>query len=496
MARRKRSNFGRLLTNFLLFAFIFGVSFIGFQFFTKTGLFKVPGVVYYDESLNEEELSTLKTIFTSDIILDQDVHISAMDYFEKPELKEGDYLYRVLVPVTDFYSSADNIQIDNPSNLTADKFVSDIEYEIIDVDKLDSTRKLLMINGDYFLDSYNSGALFRVISFNSEKFKNEIEPLVKSNFEKSFPEKSSVLSFAQTGVTALSRGMNAKLQQVNDPTYFSAKIQDYLSGFDLTHTSNESSFSELASDRNICSKPDFIKTLLDIGLDIVELTGNHNQDCGNQAASDTIDEYMSQNIKTVGGGKSAKEAAEPLRISNKNTNITFLAYNQSTGGATYDNTPGANQYYEENAAEEIMAAKSRDNFVIVDVQYYECSAYVSEGEDVTCDYANSSAGDQVGFFRHLIDLGADMVVGTSAHQPQTFELYGDGVIYYGLGNLFFDQYWWPGTTRSLILAHYFYNGKLMQTRINPTFYDANFQTELMDAESSKWFISRLANARP
>ncbi|MGF2565636.1 hypothetical protein ACQUWZ_27715, partial [Ralstonia pseudosolanacearum] len=79
------------------------------------------------------------------------------------------------------------------------------------------------------------------------------------------------------------------------------------------------------------------------------------------------------------------------------------------------NSPGANQYYEEKAVQDINAAKARGDFVLVDIQYYECSAYASEYEDATCDYANSAAGDQVGVFRHLIDLGADMVVGTSAH---------------------------------------------------------------------------------
>ena len=89
-----------------------------------------------------------------------------------------------------------------------------------------------------------------------------------------------------------------------------------------------------------------------------------------------------------------------------------------------------------------------------------------------------------------------MVVGTSAHQPQTFELYGDGVIYYGLGNLFFDQVWWPGTTRSLILSHYFYKGKHLQTKVVPTVYDSAMQTKLMDEETTKWFLERLIKVRP
>ena len=173
-----------------------------------------------------------------------------------------------------------------------------------------------------------------------------------------------------------------------------------------------------------------------------------------------------------------------------------MAYNLSTGGATTGDNPGANQYYEESATADIESAKERGDFVIVDIQYYECSAYASEYEDPTCDKADSAAGDQVGFFRHLIELGADVVVGTSAHQPQTFELYGDGVIYYGLGNLFFDQYWWPGTTRSLVLAHYFYDGKLLQTKVVPTVYDATMQTKLLDEDTSKWFLQRLISVKP
>ena len=96
----------------------------------------------------------------------------------------------------------------------------------------------------------------------------------------------------------------------------------------------------------------------------------------------------------------------------------------------------------------------------------------------------------------MIDLGADVVVGTSAHQPQTYELYGNGAIYYGLGNLFFDQVWWPGTTRSLVLAHYFYNGKLLQTRIIPTVYGNEMQPRLLDADTTRWFLERLQSVRP
>ena len=484
MKRRKRGKIKPLVLCFLVIM-IFVATFFGVQYFTKSGIFHVPGVVYYDESLNVDEVETLNSIFTEDVKLDKDVYISARDESKKPDLNTGGFLYDVFVPVTDFYDARMDTNEYNAS-----------EYDSIPIDELDFNKKLLSVDGSYYLDNYNSGAKFRIITFKSDRYEEEIKPLVEAKFLKSFPEKDTVLSMAQTGVTALSRGMNAKLKSIGDANYFSEKIGGYLSKFDLTHTSNESSFTSYATDNNICSDPRFINTLVSIGLDIVELTGNHNQDCGNEAAADTIDLYNQYNIKVVGGGKTATDAATPLAITNKNNNIMFFAYNFSTGGATYDDTPGANQYYEEKATEEISEAKKEGKFVIVDVQYYECSNYDSTYENTSCDYADSSAGDQIGFFRHLVDLGADVVVGTSAHQPQTFELYNSGAIYYGLGNLFFDQVAWPGTTRSLILEHYFYNGKLLQTRITPTVYDNNMQTKLLDNEAKKWFIERLMSARP
>lgn len=496
MSRRKSNTFGKIMICVAIFAIIFVGAFFGVQFFTKTGVFRIPGVVYYGEGLNTDETSKLQDIFTEKVDLDKDVKIDAEYALDLSSLTKGKYLYDILVPVTDFYSSKTNIDVESVQQLFDTAFLAENEIELVPISELDFTKKLLSLNGKYYLDEFNLGGVYRIISFDSEKFFEEIEPLIADMMKKDFPGQENVLTFAQTGVTALSRGMHTKLKSVGDAKYFAEQIGPYLSSFDITHTSNESSFTDLATDRNICSDKAFIDTLLAIGLDVVELTGNHNQDCGIQAALDSIDTYEANGIKIVGGGRNAGEAKNPLELSQKGTNITMLGFNQSTGGATLGNTPGANQYYENVAADQIKAAKERGDFVIVDVQYYECASYASEYEDPICDRANSSAGDQIGFFRHLIDLGADVVVGTSAHQAQTYELYGKGVIYYGLGNLFFDQVWWPGTTRSLILSHYFHDGKLLQTKLVGTVYGKDMQTKLLDEDTMKWWVERLVKVRP
>lgn len=486
MVRRERKRKSFLIVVVFLLVIGFTGVFFGMQYLKKTGIFKQVGTITYDDSLIESEKDFLKKYFTEDFEVSNNLTISAFETTDISSLESNELVYEVNVPIADFYDTRSDI-----SDL------SEEEYEFVPLDQLDHSMKLLSINGDYYLKDFTKGARFRVMKFDSDGFDSEIKPIIYKEFAGLSPSKDTVLTFAQTGVTAFSREMNNKLAQVGgDATFFVENIREYLSSFDLTHTSNESSFSDSANSNNICSDKRFIDALLAIGLDIVELTGNHNLDCGADDAIDTIDVYNSNNIKIVGGGKNATEANKPLNLNEKGNNITMLAYNQSTGGATYDDTPGANQYYEDDAATNIAAAKERGDLVIVDIQYYECSAYASASEDDTCDYANSSAGDQVSFFRHLIDLGADVVVGTSAHQPQTFETYGNGVIYYGLGNLFFDQVWWPGTTRSLVLEHYIYKNRILQTRITPTVYDNNMQTRLMDEEDAVSFLNRLTRVHP
>ncbi len=444
-----------------------------------------PGQIIFQESATAENRDFVNANLGDNLELHSDVEIGAISLTSQSD-NPGYVLYNILLPVTDFYSTATNISSEAARAGT-----------LVSIWDLSADQKLLRLDGDYYFDNYNSGAFFEyftVTGDNTEDVQNVIE-LLQGNIA-AFPDRSSILSLAQTGVTALSRRMNTKLSQVGDATYFTEKIGKYLSSFDLTHTSNESSFSELANGRNICSQPAMIDALTSIGLDIVELTGNHNQDCGDAAAIATIQQYQSLGIQTVGGGISATAAAVPLEIDQKDTNITLLAYNLSTGGYTLDSTPGANYYTKEKATQDIAAAKERGDFIIVDIQYYECGSYADTSENTTCDAANSSAGDQIGFFHQLIDMGANVVVGTAAHQPQTFELYHDGQIYYGLGNLFFDQSAWPGTTRSLILEHYFWKGKLLQTRITPTTYDNNFQTALMDTEAATALLNRLIKVRP
>jgi len=383
---------------------------------------------------------------------------------------------------------------ENHSILSSLDELKNEEIALIPISEISPMVKLLSIDGSYYLDDFTSGAIFRQVEFSGPS-SSTLAKLVLSDL----PSRQSVLSINQTGVTALTRVMQKRLNEVNNPLYFSKLIGGFLRSSDITHVSNEVSFKENCaySTTAFCSDPRFIETLKDSGVDIVELTGNHNNDLGREYNKNTIELYRSLGWHTVGGGLNTNDAAKFYLVDQKQSKIAFLAYNfadsPGSGAIALDNLAGANSFDTDKIKQDIEKAKLQSNFIIIDVQFWECYAYPSSYvEYPVCD---KPIGQQEATFKNLIDLGADMVVGTQAHQPQIFERYKGKPIYYGLGNLYFDQTQWPGTERGIILTHYFLAGKLLQTKLTPTIYDKTLQTRLMSDKNAVDFLSRLINAR-
>jgi poly-gamma-glutamate capsule biosynthesis protein CapA/YwtB (metallophosphatase superfamily) len=378
-------------------------------------------------------------------------------------------------------------------NASPDK-LSDNAVAFIPADQLAPNLKLLAFDGAYYLDSLAKGAVFRQAIF-SGKSAASLNSLALNKYA----TKETTLKVNMTGVTALTRVMMKKLSSVKDPTYFSKQIGSFLADADITHVSNEVSFRTGCpySDVAFCSPPEMIETLKASGVDLVELTGNHNNDTGNQYNTESINTYHGLGWHTFGGGLNTAEAGKLYLADQKGSKIAFLGYNYAdapaSGAIATTSTAGANHFDFAKIKTDIAAAKQQSKFIIIDIQFWECYAY-PDGfvEFPECD---RPIADQTSVFRQLIDMGADMVIGTQAHQPQTYELYKGKPIYYGLGNLYFEQTQWPGTERGIILTHYFVDGTLVQTRLSPTVYDKDLQTHLMTNTDAVALLQRLKTAR-
>jgi poly-gamma-glutamate synthesis protein (capsule biosynthesis protein) len=97
-------------------------------------------------------------------------------------------------------------------------------------------------------------------------------------------------------------------------------------------------------------------------------------------------------------------------------------------------------------------------------------------------------------FRAVAEAGAVIVSGSQAHQPQAFEFVGDGLIHYGLGNLFFDQMWSIAVRQEFIDRHVFYDGVYISTEVLTAFLEDFAQPRPMTIEEREYFLGNIFSA--
>jgi poly-gamma-glutamate synthesis protein (capsule biosynthesis protein) len=129
--------------------------------------------------------------------------------------------------------------------------------------------------------------------------------------------------------------------------------------------------------------------------------------------------------------------------------------------------PGSARYDLDQMRESIQALCPQVDLVLAEVQHTEF--------DAAGNYTVEPIPQQVADFQALKDAGADIVTGVQAHAPQAVELRGDGVILYGLGNLYFDQTWSWRTRTGLIPRHAIYDGRLLNTELLVTVIETDMQ---------------------
>jgi poly-gamma-glutamate synthesis protein (capsule biosynthesis protein) len=414
------------------------------------------------------------------------------------------------------YSNYSSILKDNYEGVEF-KEVSNLLEELKDEDcncigmvepqDLSKEYKLLKYNNRYYLDSFDAGIKISLIleKRNDEIPLDFVKDIITTNveLESSDFNEDNVAKVNMTGVTAMGRRVIEAMNDRNDYDYPAEKIAGFLSDADLTHTSNEVSFVDgcsVYSGLRFCSRPEAIDALKAIGADLIELTGNHNNDFGSINNTKTIELYKSEGMEYFGGGLNSEDAAKPYITEIDGSKIAFFGYNYydaivagGTNALAGSNKAGANPYSESKMKSDIESIREDVDVIIVDLQFQECYSYPPG--DVIYPICYKPISNQASTFRKAIDFGADIVIGTQAHQPQTYELYGDGVIFYGLGNLFFDQSMWIGTRQGMILTHYFIDGQLIQTKITPTIYDSSLQVEPASKEEAKLLLELLSTAR-
>jgi poly-gamma-glutamate synthesis protein (capsule biosynthesis protein) len=281
---------------------------------------------------------------------------------------------------------------------------------------------------------------------------------------------AKLTTVVMTGTTALVRAISYKMQKMGID-YPASDIGGWLREADIAHLSNEVSFTSDCPppDPNdithlrFCSAAENIGLLENVGVDVVEVTGNHVNDWSREALLGTLELYHQRGWAYFGGGVNAAEARQPAVLERNGTKFAFIGCNvpgPEIAWAT-ENNPGAADCGDYVwLVDEIKRLKAEGNVVIVTLQYYEF-------------YSPEARPQQVVDFQRLAEAGADVVSGSQAHYSQAFAFYHDTLIHYGLGNLFFDQMGYTynngtrttNTRREFIDRHVFYEGKLVSTEL-------------------------------
>ncbi len=272
----------------------------------------------------------------------------------------------------------------------------------------------------------------------------------------SFSYDKNITSYIHTGVTAITRQTGVLLDRIPPEQYLN-QIIGHFEKADLVHISNEVSLMDDCSYGSMrlqfATKRKHFDLIKMLGADIIELTGNHNLDFGKDPYMQSLMWYRENGMVYFGGGTNMDEAKLPLTMElQTGGKVAWIGYNELCPlGECAGKGPGAMRYEKSIAQKTIDSLRNivKADYIIACVQFGETDSY-------------SPTSSQKRICQEIVDLGADVVMGSQAHQAQEIALHKGKPIFYGLGNFLFDQIHRKGVRQAFFLECYFYKGRIVQ----------------------------------
>lgn len=247
------------------------------------------------------------------------------------------------------------------------------------------------------------------------------------------------------GDVMLGRSVNERIQSSQDPSWPFIYVQDVLRSADIAYINLESPLVANCPITNtgmkFCGAAENALGLVSSGIDIASLANNHATNYGASGLAETIEILSANDIAVTG-------IAIPTTLERNGYNYTFLSFNDV---GRYE---GINQTDSGAIYEQISAAKSEDNLLIVTFHWGE-------------EYQSTPSARQKDMARRSVEAGADLVIGAHPHWIQSSEIYQGKPIYYSLGNFVFDQEWSKETKRGLAVRFTYLKDQLLKTEELP-----------------------------
>ena len=280
---------------------------------------------------------------------------------------------------------------------------------------------------------------------------------------------------ALSGVTALVRATAAQMEQ-RGVLWPGEEVAPVFQTADIAHVSNEASFAvdcpypDAYGGTSFCSRDSYFELLKHLGIDVVELTGNHLNDYGREPLAHTLDLYTGAGMQWFGGGRNLEDASRALVIDHNGNRIAFVGCNPVGPGGDWALVDAAgSRPCDGSLPGQIAQLRAEGHVVIATLQYIE-------------HYRYDPPPDQVAAFAELAAAGASAVSGSQAHHAQGFGFENGAFIHYGLGNLFFDQMDVLATRQTFVDTYTIYDGRLLGVELWTGLIEDWARPRLMTAE--------------
>lgn len=359
-------------------------------------------------------------------------------------------------------------------------------WAIIPFERIEPKWKVLMVDGQSPIQkSFDEETYPLTVHYSlSCSEPCQVPDIPTFSFKNRDPQKLTTVIL--TGVTALVRA-TAKTMDTKGILYPGEEIRDMLREADVLHINNEVPFyggcpppDPNQPKQIFCSAPRYMELLMDVGMDVVELSGDHFADYKEIAMYQTLDIYNQHGIPYYGGGLNTEDGRKPLLMEVNGNKLMFIGCNYKTIYASArENRPGA--------------VKCDFNYMTEQIAYYRAQGYLPISTFQYHEFETAEARPQQMIdFRRMADAGAVIVSGSQAHVPQVMEFYQDSFIHYGLGNLFFDQIAKNGSKikqHEFIDRHIFYDGKYLGVELITTFLIDYSKPRYMTPQEREKFLT-------
>lgn len=259
-----------------------------------------------------------------------------------------------------------------------------------------------------------------------------------------------------TGDVILARNVRREILAAHDPALPFRKMAPLLSAADITFVNLESPFSDRGpyyEDGLVFhAPPDTIAGLQLAGVSIASTANNHSRDCGPHGIEFTVSWLRAHGIAPLGSSESESATHEGVILVRHGVRFGFLGYTFDQQNGNWHDIDGRIAVTDIPALQrDVAALRNRADVVIVSMHN-------------GIEYTPKPSSAQVAFAHAAIDAGANLVIGHHPHVIQTEEKYGNGLIFYSLGNFVFDQYQREATQRGEVVEISFLGHEILAKR--------------------------------